>query len=59
MMGKKPPFEIINKILSDIVTIGELVGRGSVDNNLLANPTLRRENRIHTIYSSLAIEKIH
>jgi Fic family protein len=57
MTNKKPPFEITNKILSDVVAIGELIGRVSVENDFSTNLTLRRENRIRTIYSSLAIEQ--
>ena len=57
MYNKKPPFEITNTILSDVVQIGELVGRASIKSAAAANPILRRENRIRTIYSSLAIEQ--
>ena len=55
MKNKKPPFEITERILSDIVEIGELVGRVSVSG--AQTPQLRRTNRIRTIYSSLAIEQ--
>ena len=54
MYNKKPPFEITNEILSAIAEIAELVGRFSATQGLSANPTLRRTNRIRTIYSSLA-----
>jgi len=40
-----------------VIEIGELVGKISITNNLSSNPTLRRENRIRTIHSSLAIEQ--
>ena len=57
MRNKKPPFEITTAILSDVATISELVGSIGSTQNLSANPTLRRQNRIKTIYSSLAIEQ--
>lgn len=57
MYNKKPPFEITDAILSDVVEIGELVGHVSSISDLSTSPTLRRENRIKTIYSSLAIEQ--
>ena len=50
-------FEINEKIMSDVVEIAELVGMISIGNQISANPTLRRTNRIRTIYSSLAIEQ--
>lgn len=57
MRNKKPPFEITAAILSDVATISELVGSIGSTQNLSTNPTLRRQNRIKTIYSSLAIEQ--
>ena len=57
MRNKKPPFEITNSILDKIAEIAELVGQMSVTSGLTTNPTLRRTNRIRTIYSSLAIEQ--
>ena len=57
MKNIKPPFEINEKIMSDVVEIAELVGMISIGNQISANPTLRRTNRIRTIYSSLAIEQ--
>ena len=57
MVNKNPPFEITGAILSDVVRIAELVGKVSTARNLSSNPTLRRTNRIKTIYSSLAIEQ--
>ena len=57
MQNKKPPFEITNQILSDIAAICELIGKASVIYNGEVNPKLRRENRIKTVYSSLAIEQ--
>lgn len=57
MKNKKPPFEINEKIMSDVIEIAELVGKVSVNNNITTNPVLRKSNRIRTIYSSLAIEQ--
>lgn len=57
MKNKKPPFEINEKIMSDVIEIAELVGKASIKNNVSQNPTLRRTNRIRTIYSSLKIEQ--
>ena len=57
MRNKKPPFEITNNILDEIAEIAELVGHVNAALGLSTNPTLRRTNRIRTIYSSLAIEQ--
>ena len=57
MRNKKPPFEITEAALSDVMAIGELVGKISSTQQLSSSPILRRENRIKTIYSSLAIEQ--
>ena len=52
-----PPFKITNEILNFIYEIGELVGKISAEKEFEKNLTLRRENRIKTIYSTLAIEQ--
>ena len=57
MRNKKPPFEITNAIIDHVAEIAELVGRLTSTNQLSANPTLRRSNRIRTIHGSLAIEQ--
>ena len=57
MRNKKPPFEITNAMIDHIAEIAELVGRLTSTNQLSANPTLRRTNRIRTIHGSLAIEQ--
>ena len=57
MRNRKPPFEITSSILDVIAEIAELVGHANASQGLSANPTLRRTNRIRTIYSSLAIEQ--
>ena len=57
MRNKKPPFEIANAMIDHVAEIAELVGRLTSTNQLSANPTLRRTNRIRTIHGSLAIEQ--
>lgn len=57
MRNKKPPFEITEAALTDVMVISNLVGRISSTQSLSSSPVLRRENRIKTIYSSLAIEQ--
>lgn len=57
MKNAKPPFSITEQMLSDVIEIGELVGKASIRSKISTNPTLRRTNRIRTIYSSLAIEQ--
>lgn len=52
----KPPFRITDEITNYVIEIGELVGRVDAHMDLSQNPKLRRENRIKTIQSSLAIE---
>ena len=57
MRNKKPPFEITNRMIGYVAEIAELLGKLNVTNALSSNPTLRRSNRIRTIYGSLAIEQ--
>ena len=57
MKIKNPPFQITNTILDSVIEIAELVGKLTSINQLSANPTLRRTNRIRTIHGSLAIEQ--
>lgn len=57
MSNKNPPFDITAVILDEIAEIAELVGHVNALQGMSANPTLRRANRIRTIYSSLAIEQ--
>lgn len=54
---QKPPFEITNAMIDHVAEIAKLVGRLTSTNQLSANPTLRRTNRIRTIHGSLAIEQ--
>lgn len=53
----QPPFTMNEEITNLIVEIGEYVGRITTYDAMRPNPILRRENRIKTIYSSLAIEQ--
>lgn len=52
----EPPFKVTNKILSLVAEISELVGKIQASDKMSSNPQLRKENRIRTIHSSLAIE---
>ncbi len=52
-----PPFRITDEMTNLVIEIGELVGRLSVDPSLSLTPRLRKETRIRSIYSSLAIEQ--
>ena len=52
-----PPFAMTEEITNLIIEIGELVGAISTYESLNPSPVLRRESRIKTIYSSLAIEQ--
>ena len=52
-----PPFRITDGITNLIYEIGVLLTRLSIDPTLSLTPKLRKETRIRTIYSSLAIEQ--
>lgn len=56
-MSKDPPFELTNRMITDVAEIAELVGRVSSAGRLSVDPSLRRSNRIKTVYGSLAIEQ--
>lgn len=56
MSDYKPPFHMTEKMTFLIAEISEQVGRITVLQEGTVNPHLRRENRIRTIHSSLAIE---
>ncbi len=51
-----PPFTVTDEMTSLVVEIAETLGRMSVNDKDIPTPTLRKENRIKTIHSSLAIE---
>lgn len=53
----KPPFQMTEEITNLIVEIGEYVGSVTTYESMHQNPVLRRESRIRSIYSSLAIEQ--
>lgn len=57
MSGYEPPFHITDEITNLVIEIGELVGELKVSEQISKNPKLRRENRVRSIYSSLAIEQ--
>lgn len=52
-----PPFTMTEEITNLIIEIGEQVGAVAVYDTLQPNPRLRRESRIKSIHSSLAIEQ--
>ena len=52
----KPPFTINNEMLNKTISISQKIERFSAFNNLKRMPTLRRNYRIKSIHSSLAIE---
>lgn len=56
MSNYKPPFHMTDKMTFLIAEISEQVGRITVLQEGVISPHLRRENRIRTIHSSLAIE---
>lgn len=51
-----PPYKITDAVIGLISKVSERAGVVSVANGNAANPRLRRDNRIKTIHSSLAIE---
>lgn len=56
MSDYKPPFQMSEEITNLIVEIGEYAGSITTYESLHSDPVLRRENRIRSIHSSLAIE---
>lgn len=55
-MGYIPPYSITDKIISLISDISEKVGKISERERLDSKPHLRKNNRIKSVHSSLAIE---
>jgi len=55
--GYKPPFTITEEITNLVIEIGELTGAITLKEKMSTNLILRRENRIRSIHSSLAIEQ--
>lgn len=56
MAGYEPPFHMTNQIIDLLMQISEQLGRITVLQPESITPYLRKENRIRTIHSSLAIE---
>lgn len=56
MSEYKPPFHMTDRTITLLAEISEQVGRITVLQEWTISPHLRRENRIRTIHSSLAIE---
>jgi len=52
-----PPLTLTPELLNRVAAIAEALGRSSARQDALPSPRLRRENRIHTIQASLAIEQ--
>ena len=52
----KPPYEIAPEILKLIVSVSEKIGEVNAKYLVKQNPTLRKQNKIKTIHSSLSIE---
>ena len=55
-MSYTPPFTLTDEMMSLVADIAECVGKLSATTGQLPAPHLRKENRIKTIQSSLAIE---
>lgn len=56
MSGYIPPYQITDKILSLVSFISEKIGRITEHSKLDSKPHLRKNNKIRSIHSSLAIE---
>lgn len=56
MAGYQPPFMITNRMVGLVSEIAEKIGRLDRNKSLDMKPHLRRNNRIRSIHSSLAIE---
>lgn len=56
MSDYTPPYQITDKTLSLVAVISEKIGRITERSNLDAKPHLRKNNKIKSIHSSLAIE---
>lgn len=53
----KPPFTMTEEITNLVIEIAEMAGLIAFTDQLSNNLTLRKDNRIHSIHSSLAIER--
>lgn len=54
-MAYEPPFSLNDEILSLVADIAQKVGRVTAREEIRSAPKLRKENRIRTIHSSLAV----
>jgi Fic family protein len=52
----KPPYDLTPEIIKYVVSISEKIGAVNAKYLIKQNPTLRKQNRIKTIHSSLSIE---
>lgn len=60
MYEPRLPLKLLKKdeeITNLVIEIAEMTGMIALTDNRSKNPTLRRENRIHSIHSTLAIER--
>ena len=55
-MSYIPPYQITDKILSFVADISEKIGKITERTNLDSKPHLRKNNKIKSVHSSLAIE---
>ena len=56
MDNYEPPYSISDKMLTLVSSISEKVGRIEISKEIESKPHLRKNNKIHSIYSSLKIE---
>lgn len=56
MSDYTPPYQITDKALKLVSSISEKISRITEHNNLDSKPRLRKNNKIKSIHSSLAIE---
>ena len=56
MAAYDPPFTLTEKMLAQVIAIAEKIGRISNYRSFETRPHLRKNNRIRSVYSSLAIE---
>lgn len=54
--GYAPPYTITDKTVNLISAITEIITKITINDTMINNPRLRRDNRIRTIHASLAIE---
>ena len=57
MAGYQPQFHLTEEMMTLAMEIGEAIGTIMVDASMSPEPKLRKETRVRSIYSSLAIEQ--